>query len=397
VSSLFLAGIVDLSSYLPTWIAWWSGDAISILILTPLFLVWSTFSARKVLPRQIIEAVLFFFFCGLVSLIVFRGLFGLSENGGQLTYFLFLPLIWSALRFGQRVSLTVVFVLSLYAVWETVAGFGPFVGGRLSEQLLYLQSFIGVIGLTSMIMAAINDENKKLDQRKDEFIGLAGHELKTPLTSVKMLNQLLQKKLRGKVNKFSVQYLEKMDQQIDRLTELINSLLDISKIHVGQLEQHPADFSLAELIADSVETLQSTVRTHLLVVKNGIKRDRGLVYADRERINQTLINLVGNAVKYSPKGSKVIIITKMSRGEVIVAVRDFGVGIEPHSQKKIFQRYFRIGGVNEGASGLGVGLYISNQIIKANNGRMWVESEKGKGSTFYFSLPMVSVATRNNL
>jgi len=187
----------------------------------------------------------------------------------------------------------------------------------------------------------------------------------------------------------SLVYLGKMERQIDNLTVLINSLLDVAKIHIGKLEQRQEPFSLPQLVRDTVETLRPTFKSHNIVVKNLDNDKVFLVNADRDRINQVLINLINNAVKYSPKSTKVVVGVKVKKDQLIVSVKDYGFGVSKENQRKIFERYFRAKEhVAKSAPGLGIGLYISHQIIKGNSGQMWVES-MGKGSTFYFSLPLI--------
>ncbi len=394
-SSLFVGQFLNPHSYFVTWRAWWIGDLISIILVTPFLLMWSKRPTVSLRISQTIELLLLALATTIISIIIFDGLFHIFKEGTPVTYFIFPPLIWASLRFGQRGAVTAVVVISLFAILETIQGFGPFGTGRLSERLLLLQSFIGVTVLTSMTLAATDSERKKYDQRKDEFISLASHELKTPITTIKLFNQTLQKKLTRSSNKQARLYLGKMNTQIDKLTLLISDLLDVSKIQAGKLEFHNEYFPLTELLYDTVEVIQATTSPHTLVIKNRKKKINSRVFADKERINQVIINLLTNAIKYSPHAKKVVV-TAVEQGEkIIIGIQDYGVGIKPEHQKKIFQRYYRIEDKDHIFSGLGIGLYISYEIIKRSGGNLWVESNNTKtarsGCTFYISLPIQKI------
>lgn len=236
-------------------------------------------------------------------------------------------------------------------------------------------------------------EQKQIEQRKDEFIGVASHELKTPLTSVKAFTQILQKRFQQVDDKTSLLYLSKIDHQLEKLTNLVRDLLDVSKMTSGRLEFDMDKFDLDNLIEEIVDDLQSISQKHQIVWKNRIQK---IVCGDKDRIGQVLINLISNAIKYSPYASKVVVDTYEQGSEVVVSVQDFGIGIAKKYQSQIFERFFRVSGPLAGSfPGLGIGLYIASEIVNRHDGRMWVESTPGKGSTFYFSIPNVSKLVDN--
>lgn len=229
-------------------------------------------------------------------------------------------------------------------------------------------------------------ERKKLEQQKDDFIGIASHELKTPITSVKAYTQLLQYRFRNAQDVKSTELVGKMDAQLDRLTSLISDLLDVTKIEGRRLKFDDGYFDFNELVNETVEELQRTTEQHTIVTKFD---DTKTVYGDRNRIGQVLINLLTNAVKYSPRADKVIVKTTTDKTDVTLCVQDFGIGISEKEQLHVFERFFRVGDKGqETYPGLGLGLYIAAEIIRRQNGKIWVESKKGKGSTFCFSLPI---------
>ncbi len=234
----------------------------------------------------------------------------------------------------------------------------------------------------------INDisKQKELERQKDEFLGIASHELKTPVTSIKAYAQVLQVIFSRKGDTKAVEQLQKMDTQVNKLTNLISDLLDVTKIQQGRLEFHEEYFDFNDLVAEIVEELQLTTRRHKIIKQLGKSKN---IYADRERIGQVLVNLLSNAIKYSPNSKKIIVTTNINKGQATFCVEDFGVGIPKDKKNKVFEQFFRVSGPAENTfPGLGLGLYVSSEIVKREGGRIWVESAQGRGSTFCFSLPI---------
>jgi signal transduction histidine kinase len=180
--------------------------------------------------------------------------------------------------------------------------------------------------------------------------------------------------------------IQKMDGQLNRLTSLIADLLDVTKINSGRLQFNYTWFDFNELITEVVEDLQRTTQKHTLTED---MQPTGKVYADKDRVSQVLVNLITNAIKYSPHSKDIIIGTRLNNDEVVLSVKDFGIGISKEKQQRVFEQFYRVSGEKQHTfPGLGLGLYISSEIIKREGGRIWVDSEEGKGSVFYFSLPV---------
>lgn len=241
-----------------------------------------------------------------------------------------------------------------------------------------------------LLVLGIEDitQRKNLERQKDEFIGMASHELKTPLTTVKAFTQLLEERFRNRHEDESADYLRKMDGQIDKLMHLINDLLDISKIEAGKLVFRIQEFRLDGLIDEVLEQMQEAAEKHEIV---RVGRVNGTVLADRDRVGQVLINLLSNAIKYSPPNSKIIVQAQANKENYMVSVQDFGVGVPKEDQPRIFERYFQAkGSKRDTFPGLGLGLYISSEIVKRQGGNIWVQSDEKIGATFYFTLPIVA-------
>ncbi len=228
---------------------------------------------------------------------------------------------------------------------------------------------------------------KELMQQKDDFIGIASHELKTPLTSIKAIIQIISKmKFNGEGNNTIHPLLFRANSQVKRLSQIVEDLLDVSKINEEKIELQPVTFKISEAIRDCANELMLTSASHNLIIKGDLDTT---VSADKFRIDQVLINLLSNAVKYSPQADKVIATINSDKGYVKVAITDFGIGIPTDKQAFIFDRYYRVHNSSQSFSGLGLGLYISSEIIKRHRGLMCVESQNGEGSTFWFKLPLI--------
>ncbi|HLH62031.1 MAG TPA: ATP-binding protein [Ktedonobacteraceae bacterium] len=227
---------------------------------------------------------------------------------------------------------------------------------------------------------------KVFDTRKDEFFSMASHELKSPITSLKGYTQMLQNRFRKIGDGQALYYLTIIDGQLNKLIDLVNDMLDISRIQTGKLNFRDALFDLGVVVRETVEHLQATTLTHHLVVE-GLESVQ--VYGDKDRIGQVLINLLNNAIKYSPYANQVIVRLSTDQEYAEVSVQDFGLGIDEEHLEKVFERFYQVHSLaNKESPGLGIGLYISDQIIKRHGGAMRVESKLGVGSTFSFTLPL---------
>lgn len=390
-SSLFAAGIIPGKMYQTAWLTWWVGDLLGILLVSPLIFAWSRVErpGRKTNFKYLLDVGISFIVLIIFCLMIFTGLFGINAGNIPITQTLYPILIWFSIRFSPRISFSAVFLVALLAVLGTAEGHGPFVRGRLSESLLDLQAFLATIGLTFIVLTAAMSERRKLQNLKDEFISAASHELRTPITTIKAYAQLLYARL-SKSKSASLKglklYIVRMEEQVNRLTGLVTELLDVSRIESGKMKLRFEKFKVEELLEEIAQDFKRTTPSHRIITKS----PTGLIVsADRFRIAQVLINLISNAIKFSPKADKVLVTAKEETGFLTVSVKDSGIGIDPKYQSEIFSRFFQAGqSTMADSSGLGLGLYIASGIIKQHGGKMWVASKKGRGSTFFFKLPL---------
>jgi two-component system CheB/CheR fusion protein len=231
----------------------------------------------------------------------------------------------------------------------------------------------------------IEDQKKEMEKR-DEFIGIASHELKTPLTSLKGYLQLIASNKTGELPAKVSQYVDKANKAVNKLQSLVNDLLDVSKIQAGKLEYAFSTVDISGLVRNCVENAEHIYPENIFVNEDGHDY---FVSGNTERLEQVLMNMIGNAVKYSQENKKVIIKTQQLGGNVRVSVTDFGIGLTQEQMEHIFERFYRVEDKKHLTSGLGMGLYISAEIIHNHKGEIGVESELGKGALFYFELPLL--------
>jgi signal transduction histidine kinase len=230
------------------------------------------------------------------------------------------------------------------------------------------------------------EQRRKAEHQKDELIGIISHELKTPVTSVKGYTQILQKRFRKTEDMHSAALVTKMEAQLNKLIGLISELVDATRIEGGKLQFNPLYFDFNELVLEIVEQMQFTTEKHQIVVSLA---ETKMIWADKERVGQVISNFISNAVKYSPPSTEIQVTTWLDPVNITLRVQDCGIGVPAEDQTRIFERFYRVSGEGrETYPGLGLGLYISSEIIRRHQGRIWVDSQTGKGSQFAFSLPL---------
>ncbi|RZM00991.1 MAG: PAS domain S-box protein, partial [Pedobacter sp.] len=231
---------------------------------------------------------------------------------------------------------------------------------------------------------------KEEEQRKSDFVSMLSHELRTPVTSIKGYVQLLLRQILREegfsLKTVMVNSLSRIDILLQQLTGLISDMLDLSRIDAGRLDLKLEEFTLDALVAEVLEDSRMGHPKHQFNLKaeNGV-----LVHADRNRISQVLINLISNAIKYSPSSNVIDVVVSSGVGEVRVSIRDYGIGIDEKDQVKVFQRFYRVEGQNEQYyTGFGIGLFLVNSIVERHKGSMSLVSKPNQGSVFTVHLPV---------
>ena len=253
---------------------------------------------------------------------------------------------------------------------------------------LFDPDFSGYIG--SMIDIDEQERAQKatrtLLKKRDEFLGIASHELKTPITSMKASLQILEKLSETNFDPTKIRpFIAMANKQVRKLTEIVDDLLDVTRIQSGKMQINCAVYNFQDSVQDCINEITQYTTKHKLVIGKNVPAQ---VYADRTRIEQVMVNLLSNAIKYSPNRDEVVINITKTHNNLKFSVTDFGIGIAKDKQAHIFDRFFRVHESSQNFSGLGLGLYISSEIISRHKGKMGMDSEEGKGSTFWFSLPI---------
>jgi PAS domain S-box-containing protein len=273
--------------------------------------------------------------------------------------------------------------------------------------------FVGFVEITEDIterkkaQVQLENANKRLidlDKLKDSFLSTASHELRTPLTSIKSFTEILLEYDEDRATR--KEFLGIINGETDRLLRLINDFLDISKIQAGRMQWHIAELSMNEIIQQAVSSNRLLIEKGNLDVITVLDPDLPHIMNDKDRLIQVITNLLGNSIKFTPESGKIVIKSRVnqsngsdgSKDMVIVSIFDTGIGIAPENYERIFENFGQVGQIlKDRPKGSGLGLPISKKIIEHFGGRIWVESELGKGSTFFFSLPVADEIKRSQL
>jgi signal transduction histidine kinase len=229
-------------------------------------------------------------------------------------------------------------------------------------------------------------EQKQNDLRRSKFIGMVSHELKTPLTALKAYVQMLNNWAKKQKDSFTIGALSKVEKQVKKMLNMINSLLNLSGAEAGKIHVNKQEFAIDELISEVIEETIFITSSHNITVA---PCDRVMVCADRDKIEQVMVNLLSNAAKYSGKEEPIEVTCTKEQKTLTVSIRDQGIGISPDDIDKLFLPHYRAQTKEtEKIAGFGIGLYLCSEIINRHEGKIWVESEPGHGSTFKFTLPI---------
>ncbi|MDQ0638350.1 PAS domain S-box-containing protein [Pedobacter sp. W3I1] len=234
-------------------------------------------------------------------------------------------------------------------------------------------------------------ELKHSELRRNRFIGMVSHELKTPLTALKAYIQLLNRWAKEKKDSFTIGALSKLEKQVKKMTTMINGFLNFSGVESGKIHLNRLNFDINKLLREVIDEYAEISPDHVISLA---ECGESIVYADREKIEQVIINLISNAVKYSGPGKPVEVVCQDDKTKITISVKDIGMGIEKKDIAKLFKPHSRITtSQTENITGFGIGLYLCAEIIKYHDGDIGVKSEPGRGSTFWFTLPIGDSST----
>ena len=402
VGSLLASGIIAADRIAETWRAWWVGDLIGDLLIAPLILAWATYAPSRVPRDRALETVLLAV-ASLISLVLVFGMPGMSaETARGREYLLFPPLIWAALRFGVRGAITGVVTVAAVAIAATAVGSGPFIRPELHNSLLALQAFMGVSGATFLIFGATISDKKRTENELREarekaesanrakagFLAVVSHELRTPLNAISGYLDMLALEVDGPLTEKQRRCVDRISQSQRHLLSLIEDVLGFAQVEAGRLS-----FVIGPVrIHDVLTSIQSIVGAQLdrknLALTIPDSREEVLVRADGDKLRQALLNIVSNAMKFTPTGGNIRITTKTSDDRVRITVRDDGIGIPAPQVERVFEPFYQVEqGDTRRYPGLGLGLSIVRDTILAMEGEVDIESREGEGTAVSVILP----------
>ena len=398
--AVWLAHIPINDGYGLFWMVWWVGDVLGALLIAPLIFVWSRPWRPGREPVRWVEGVLLAVLLVLVGLAVFHDLFPQKVvRLARGSYSIWPLLIWAVVRFRQRGGVLALLLVSFIAISGTAAGHGLFSGASSihtpspHERLFRVQCFMAVTAVSMMFIAAALAERRQAILARDEFISIASHELKTPLTALRLRLATALKVLGGErpadpdASEKATRAVTAASSTTDRLGRLIEDLLDVSRLTARRLDLSPEEIPVRDLLGEVAARLREAALEAGSPVVIEIDDGAGPLIAtwDRGRIEQVVTNLLSNAIKYG-SGREITLAARADDSRIAIVVRDGGIGIAKADQERIFQAFERVESVHR-VGGLGLGLYIGRQIAGAHGGTLRVTSEPGRGSTFVLELP----------
>ncbi len=401
VTSLALSGFADWGNYGRVWVTWWLGDLTGYLVIAPLVLLWWIGPRREWNTKQKVEAGALLLSLVVVGIAVFGGWFIGSINNYPLAFVCGPIILWTAFRFGQLETVTEIFVLAGIALWGTLNHYGPFQLPTDNQSLLALQSWAGVLTLTSMTLAAAMTERRRIEaeleqqkaavesanRTKDNFLAMLSHELRTPLTPVVSFLDLLEAEP-GKSEMVRTA-LAAIRRNIELEGRLIDDLLDLTRIARGKLKLELKPIDAHEAISHVVEMCQVEAAEKRLRVELDLRAADSWVEADAAKFPQIIWNLLKNAIKFTPDAGEIRISSANDNSaRLAIAICDNGIGIEPEVIGRVFNAFEQAGqSFQQHHGGLGLGLAISKAIAVGHGASLVAASDgRGHGATFRLTM-----------
>jgi signal transduction histidine kinase len=407
VTTLLAGGLVTSARFVETWRAWWVGDAIGDVLIAPLILVWAAWKPRLPHMLRLGESIALATTLVIACVVVFGGSSSASTVGRGQEYILFPPLMWAALRFNVRGSVTSTAFVSLIAIVYTTLHRGPFARPELHDSLLELQIFVGILATTFLLLGASLSERRRgarelriaretaeaANRAKSGFLAVVSHELRTPLNAITGYVDLLSLELEGPLNDKQHRILDRISQSQRHLLSLIEDVLGFAQVEAGRLSfalqpvgVQPAIGSIEAIVAPEVMRRALTLRVDACHPDLAVR-------ADPDKLRQVLLNLVANAMKFTLAGGVIRLAAEAADQRVRITVTDSGIGIPAAHIDRVFDPFFQVdqGGTRQ-FPGLGLGLSIVRDVVLAMEGDVAIESEPGKGTTVTVWLPLATPA-----
>ena len=402
VVSLLLGGLIPVSEFEPTWLAWWVGDALGALVVAPFLLRWLSDPYHQRSVGEYMEMVLIAVLSGLVTAFVF------ATPYVGMPYPILIPLVWAALRTGPRGITLAMLTMSIIAIAGTVMGQGPFSNLHVEDGLLQLQFFLAtIISLFLMFTSVVEDRRRATkelkshvgelehvlerlrteDRTKNEFIATLAHELRNPLAPIVSSIELIKSGTTKSVD--VVRQASVLEKHARTMSKLLNDLLDVSRISAQKLEFSKKPMHLCEAADHAVESVEPIFKAKNHTLDVSINPRPILIDADPLRIEQIVTNLLTNAAKYTPHGGRIALSVTRQGTQAVITVKDNGIGIPAHMMARIFDPFLQVKRAKSAEGGIGIGLSLTKRLVEMHGGTIEAESlGEGKGSVFTVHLPL---------
>jgi signal transduction histidine kinase/ActR/RegA family two-component response regulator len=407
VTTLCLAHLAPWSALPTIGLTWWLGDLTGVATFTPLVLLWSRRNAPGA-EGGWLEALGIAVSVAVVNVLVFGGVVHWSRDNHPLSFLGLLPVVWAALRLGQRAAATASFATSAVALWGTLHGYGPFAFVEPRESLLLLQGFLGVLTIAGLLIGAlVSDRHAALvrakqaraeaetaSRFKDDFLAVVSHELRNPLNVILGYADLLERDPHA-----SAAFVQDAAAAIRRnakaQAQVVADLLDLSRMQMGKLALNRQPLALAPLVQEAVSTMQPEARARGVTLGVEIGDPVLTVEADSIRIQQILWNLIHNAIKFTPEGGAVVVRLQPVESMAELVVEDTGTGIPPEFLPHIFDLFRQADATKTRRyGGMGIGLALVQQLTELHGGNVDASSDGvGEGARFRVRLPRLPQGT----
>lgn len=402
-TSLYLAGLLPEGGYPETWLTWWFGDTLGILIFTPFLAKWLT------KPHFVRSRAQYGELVTMLALLVLSGIFIFWQSEARFAYFVVVPLGWAALRTGPRGTTLALLVVYFIALGGTLSNYGPFAAVGGAYQVLYLQLFIGTMATFFLIFSSVVEERRisrealeshvdelenavrkisSEDEAKNKFLAILAHELRNPLAAILSSVELL--KVQSPPNASTHSLLHTIDDRVRATARLLDDLLDVSRISQKKFRLQKKLVTVQSIIEQSARyaAVFMTARRHNFKVKES--KEELWVEGDPVRLGQIVVNLLTNAAKYTePGGAIELSLAKEEDNTALVRVKDSGLGIPKHLLTRIFEPFFQVDRGKFSGEGLGIGLSLTRELVEMHGGHIEAKSSgEGNGSEFLVHLPL---------
>jgi signal transduction histidine kinase len=390
----FVSGDLPIDKLFFTWRGWWIGQGMSTLVVGGVAI--NLRNDRKhwwpIVQQRKWEALFLFLVMTGMCIFIFTPMAQYTHSLLIKPYVLFSLRLWSTLRFDLFGATMTSFIITAIAHVGGLLGFVAFASSNIdpTERMVMLQFYLGAITLTGLVVATtVREKSEALDAR-NEFLDIASHELKTPITSLKLQLQLLQRRL-GKQPELTpaeidqLTFLTKVDRQVNRLVKIVEQLLDVSRAERKVMDLELENISLNDLISQLTERMSSDIQNAKCTLRVDLSGEL-TGFWDPFRVEQILENLISNAIKYA-SGHSIEVKGAIKGNRVELSVQDSGPGIDPAKLHTVFDRFVRANETRH-VQGLGLGLFITRKIVEAHGGLIFVDSALGKGTTFTVILPV---------